>query len=189
LLDEQSFIEQACVRGKHTLVLYEDAVAAERILFNAIASALRAGKHAIYTTRNDDSVDIIRRMAEAGVPVNEKNELLHVCKIDSPVGHPRGAIEGYKEICNELFLHVKPPFLFVSTLIPEINSKENAESNIMIEADVHKGLGQEFSLLCSYDMNKATYSKHKQWLTSILQSHHDVLFVPRAKIPFGFNMR
>lgn len=171
------------------LVLHEEAAAAERILFNAIANALKAGRHVIYTTLYDDSADITRRMAEAGVPVDERSELLHVCKINSPVGHPRGAIEAYKKICNELFLHVKPPFLFVSTLIPEINSKENAESNIMIEADIHRNFGQDFSLVCSYDMNKATYSKHKQWLTSVLQSHHDVLFVPRAKIPFGFSMR
>lgn len=188
-LDEQSFVKEASLPGRHTLILYEEGDAAQKILFRIADTAMKAGMHVIYTTRDDDSDDIREHMQDSVLSAEEKGELLHVVRIADPMKHPTDPLKAIKEIQSILFSQAKPPFLIISTLVPEIQSDERANITSMIEEQCQRNFGAECSLVCSYDMNKASHAGRNRWMVNMLESHHDVLFVPKAKPPTGIRMR
>lgn len=171
------------------MILYEEREATERILFRIAENAMKSGMKVIYTTHDDDVDEIRERMGHLGSTVPEEREPLHIIKITDPMNHPRGPIEGTKELQNILFSQAKPPFLIISTLIPEIQSDEHADVVSLIEERCHRNFGSDCSLVCSYDMNRASHAGRHRWLVNMLQSHHDVLFVPKAKQPKAIKMR
>lgn len=187
--DEQSFIKEASLPGRHSLILYEEAEATEKILSGIVYGAMEAGMHVIYATHYDDVHEIRERLADFGVPVVEKEDLLHIVKIADPMKHPKGPMEGTKELQKILFSQASEPFLIIATLIPEIRSDGHADITSMIEEQCHENFGDGCSLVYSYDMSKASRAGHKRWLVNMLQSHHDVFFVPKAKPPTGIRMR
>jgi hypothetical protein len=176
--------------NKHIVLFYEDPEYARMIEFQFVKNGLLKEEHCIITTF-EDNIQIIKNEMEANnidVEALKKN-LLHIYQIPDPMNHPEGELKGMEEIRDRIFADSKPPYRIVSRA-PEIKTKQQAESDIIIQHTVHFTFGNfPGSVMCSYQVDKIEPKIHGQWFVNILQNHHAAIFAPKSGQGIAFDMR
>lgn len=176
--------------NRHIVLLYEDPEYARMIEFQFVKNGLLKEEHCIITTF-EDNIQVIKNEIEDSnidVEVFKKKNLLHIYQIPCPMNHPEGELKGMEDIRNRIFTGLKPPYRIVSRA-PEIKTKQQIESDIIIQRTVHFTYGNfSGSVICSYPVDKIEPKMHGKWLVDILQNHHAAIFAPKSGQGIAFNM-
>jgi hypothetical protein len=177
--------------NRHIVLLYEDPEYARMIEFQFVKNGLLKEEHCIITTF-EDNIQVIKNEIEDSnidVEVFKKKNLLHIYQIPCPMNHPEGELKGMEDIRNRIFTGLKPPYRIVSRA-PEIKTKQQIESDIIIQRTVHFTYGNfPGSVICSYPVDKIEPKMHGKWLVDILQNHHAAIFAPILGEGIAFDMR
>jgi hypothetical protein len=177
--------------NRHIVLLYEDPEYARMIEFQFVKNGLLKEEHCIITTF-EDNIQVIKNEIEDSnidVEVFKKKNLLHIYQIPCPMNHPEGELKGMEDIRNRIFTGLKPPYRIVSRA-PEIKTKQQIESDIIIQRTVHFTYGNfSGSVICSYPVDKIEPKMHGKWLVDILQNHHAAIFAPKLGEGIAFDMR
>ncbi|MER5176519.1 MAG: MEDS domain-containing protein [Candidatus Nitrosocosmicus sp.] len=166
--------------NKHIVLYYENREFGQKIQFQFIRNGLLKGQNCIYITHNDDVSSIENEMMNNDIDVEEFNKkgLLNIYKIPDILNHPKGVIEGAKEIINKMFYGLTPPFRLVARMLDEINTKEQIESSLALEQVYHSNFHQfNGLLLCPYDVSNNPLNTQGKWVETILENHHSAIFV------------
>jgi hypothetical protein len=177
--------------NRHIVLLYEDPEYARMIEFQFVKNGLLKEEHCIITTF-EDNIQVIKNEIEDSnidVEVFKKKNLLHIYQIPCPMNHPEGELKGMEDIRNRIFTGLKPPYRIVSRA-PEIKTKQQIESDMIIQRTVHFTYGNfPGSVICSYPVDKIEPKMHGKWLVDILQNHHAAIFAPKLGEGIAFDMR
>jgi hypothetical protein len=173
-------------KSKHLVLYYDKLKFGKSILFEFIKKGLLNNENCIYSISCYENSSLIENeMNSYGIDTQYyiKNGLLTIFKIPDLMSHPKGFIDGSKEILNKMFLNINPkkPFRLIARFIDKLNSKEQIEANMILEKYYH----QRFftfngCVLCHYDVGNGPIADNTDWLKSILQSHHSAIFITDA---------
>jgi hypothetical protein len=176
---------------KHILLLYEEPEYGKIVEFRFINNGLLRGEHGVILTH--ESVKSIEGdMVSIGVDVHgfkQKNQL-HFYKISNPADDPDGVLSGAKKIWKIISADVESPFRVAGRFLPEVNTTQQIEAEMVLERYWHEGFNNfRSSFMCTYHVEEIEATRRREWLSSLLQYHHSTIFATKLGGGMAFDMR
>ncbi len=177
---------------KHTLLLYEEPEYGKLIKFRFINNGLLRGEHGIILTHDEGVESIEYDMISFGIDVHgfKLKNLLHIYKISNPADDPDGALSGAKKIWSRISTNLQSPFRVVGRFLPEVNTVQQVETEMVLERYWREGFSNfRSSLMCTYHVEEIEATRRGEWLSSLLQYHHATIFATKLGGGMAFDMR
>ena len=168
---------------KHIVLYYDDIKFGKKIQFEFIKKGLSNKENCIYTIPyNEDTSIIENEMDKHGIDSQYyiKKGLLTIFKIPDLLVHPKGFLDGSKDVLDKMLSGkaADKPFRLTARFIDKLNLSMEIEANMILEKYYHDRFDNyNGSVLCSYDVNICPFSKNNHWLETILQNHHSAIFI------------
>ena len=170
-------------KKKHVVVFYEEPDRSRNIEFRFIKNGLIKQEHCVYTIAEHTDISFIEReMNDYGIEVDKyKNNLLHICYTPYPLASQEDIVKNRETTMKTVLSSLKPPFRIISTLLPELKTKEQIKANIDIEHKIHYNFNQfHGSFICTYHVKNIINDITGKWMRNMLLSHHTAIFLPKS---------
>ena len=177
---------------KHILLLYEEPEYEKLVKFRFINNGLLRGEHGIILTHDEDVKSIEDEMLYIGIDVYgfKLKNLLHIHKISNPADDPDGVLSGAKKIWSRISANLESPFRVVGRFMPEVNTVQQIESEMILERYWHEGFSNfRSSFMCTYHVEEIEATRRGEWLSSLMQYHHAMIFATKLGGGMAFGMR
>lgn len=178
--DPTTFVD-ALDQRKHILLLYEEPEYGKLVQFRFISNGLLRGEHGVILT-HEDVKSIEDDMVYIGIDVHafKQKNLLHIYQISNPADDPDGVLSGFKKIWSGIFANLKPPFRVVGRALPEVNTVQQIENEMVVERYCHNASSNfPCSVMCTYHVEKIESARRGEWLSNLLQNHHATIFATK----------
>lgn len=167
--------------SRHILLLYEDLEYAKMIMFRFIKNGLVKGETCVYATE-EDSGSVVVQMLSYGILLQYfQSKQLQVLQLENRSGNKDEILESCRRDITILQMTLKAPFRIVSRIVPNVSTMEGISAELEIEKNTQNqfdALGG--SVMCPYDISKIERKGRKQWLDSLRENHHAVIYVPKS---------
>jgi hypothetical protein len=178
-------------KKKHIVIFYEEPECTRSIEFRFIKNGLLKQEHCIYTIAEDKDISFIEReMNDYGIDVDKyKNHLLHIYSAPYPLANQKDIVKNRETTMKMILARLKPPFRIISTLVPEVKTKEQIKANIDIEHRIHYHFNQfPGSFICGYHVKNIINDITGEWMRNILLNHHTAIFLPTVSTGLILNL-
>lgn len=169
---------------KHIALLYEEPEYAKLIEFRFLKNGLGQGEQCIYATGEDSGV-VVLRLISLGIPIEYfQTGRIRVLHLDAKYGDYESKMTSCKRDILRMTHHLDPPFRIVSRIVPDVHIAAGMSLELEFERQLHHIFDEiGGSVMCPYDLTKMEPSLKEEWLSSIRQTHHDIIFASE----FGMN--
>lgn len=168
---------------KHIALLYEEPEYARLIEFRFLKNGLGQGEQCIYATGEDSGV-IMLKLISYGIPIESfQTGMIRVLHLDAKDGNYESMMTSCKKDILRITHDLDPPFRIVSRIVPDVHIGDGMSLELEFEEKLHHIFDEiGGSVMCPYDLTKMEPSLMEEWLSSVRQTHHDIIVAP------GFSM-
>lgn len=110
-----------------------------------------------------------------------QNKKLQVLQLQNRSGSKDEILESCRRDITMLQMTLKTPFRVVSRIVPNVHTIEGISAELEIEKTTQTQFDEiDGSVMCHYDVSKIEHKGKKQWLSSLRENHHAVIYVPKS---------
>ncbi len=164
--------------NRHLVMLYDDERNADLMIARYFQNGLDMGGSCVFFTDQDPGA-IEGRLSLQGIDVEryKKENRLRVFVIPTSDEGKRDFLATLKAIRAESTKGMKPPFRFAGRTIVDIKSVDGMSAGMQLEKTGQEHF-EEFdnSQLCFYDIRKMERSRRDEWVSGLLENHHQVIY-------------
>lgn len=164
--------------NRHILMLYDDDKNADFIIARYFLNGLRKGHSCVFFTEADPK-EIETRLSAQGLDVDryERENRLRVLHFETSASDRYDPLAEEKAAVIEMTKGMKGPFRFVGKTVSDIESVEGLIRGMKFEKAGQEHFEElDISLLCYYDIRKLERSRREEWVRSLLENHHQVIY-------------
>ena len=177
--------------NNHLVLLYDQPKYGDMTIAKYLQIGLNRGESCVYVTFEDPR-EIEERLSSEGLDVNgyKQENLLRIYHLEKLDVNESNAFDYLNSILNESTKGMKPPFRFVGRTVPNVESKEGIQLELIQEKLFHENFEKNnFSYMCQYDISQIEESKRQDWIQELLKTHHHVVYASEPEKSVGFETR
>lgn len=175
--------------NKHIVMLYDDQRYADLIIGRYFKNGLDNGESCVFFTE-DEAEPVRRRLEAQGIEVEkcERENRLRIFRTERPSGPVNmDVLDILKNIRSASTKGMKGPFRFAGRTIMDTETATGMTQGMVVERTGQEHF-KEFdnAQLCFYDVHKMEQSKKDQWISELLENHHQVIYASRPEKAVAF---
>ena len=174
--------------NKHTILLYDNQRYAYWVIARYFLNGLKSGESCIFFTSEEPEI-IEERLSSEGIDVGlfKQRSSLRIYSIEKSDDTKNDALSTLRHIKKDATDGMKPPYRFAGRTIIETETHEVMKLGLVLEKVGHEHFNDfNCSQMCFYDISKIEPSRRQEWIKSLLENHHNVIFATKPDKAVAF---